>query len=231
MGKAFEPITSLRCNFTTATDSHDGGIRLQSSPPNLLRSDAMEPPGTYSKKMLRCTSVFSVPCKIIAFVLIALLYAALSKKSSISQQVPCKQVSKSTVKICGLKTDLDKARKCLCYVQKFVERRQGITRYRTILVWWSCFRTSTSASTFLTCSATGTAAACSLLSLICIQSKMFQQSLLCLTLMSNYLFCLQHMSCRKSGVSLSVSRLFGLWSSASGPFLPRIYFMLHAMLT
>jgi len=30
--------------------------------PNLAKSDAMEPPGTYSRKMFRVSSVFSVPC-------------------------------------------------------------------------------------------------------------------------------------------------------------------------
>jgi len=37
--------------------SHDTG-----DIPNLAKSDAMEPPGTYSRKMFRVSSVFSVPC-------------------------------------------------------------------------------------------------------------------------------------------------------------------------
>lgn len=40
--------------YTLITDS----LKL----PNLASSEAMEPPGTYSRKMLSDSSVFSVPC-------------------------------------------------------------------------------------------------------------------------------------------------------------------------
>jgi len=41
--------------YTLITDS----LKL----PNLASSEAMDPPGTYSRKMLSDSSVFSVPCR------------------------------------------------------------------------------------------------------------------------------------------------------------------------
>ena len=48
---------NLQCFVLTA-----GILEAGKSIPNLASRDAMEPPGTYSRKMFRVSSLFSVPC-------------------------------------------------------------------------------------------------------------------------------------------------------------------------